>query len=279
MTVLSEYLKLLLAQPSLLVLLVTVLAVFLGAFLWKILHSKEGFLIGYGDWVVGKWQAGSDSVQQPRSRKPKSSHGAVQGLQRTCRPSAPELQTKEHLLKLSRLLDSDLAYLMTSDASEWEPKIFRAMQTIVSSAARVVCPAGHCRCGFFVPADDERHLVLVAGEGYAGSWGVYLVIDHSCAGRAFLTGEDYYCRDINTDPIYWQSSRGNRDYRSIACVPVRAGHKLIGVICLDAPEADCFTADDFAYLGIFATKLAIFSAFHGLRRGATDGRFKFMSKR
>jgi putative methionine-R-sulfoxide reductase with GAF domain len=242
-----------------------VVVVYLGVLFWKILSSEEGFLFGYGDWVVGKWQKvtrkGGPRLELAESSLRPSYHKHQLDIASMER----EKQLTDHVLRLSRLLDGDLAYLMMHDADEWETKIMRALQTLVSGVTRVVHPSGTCRCGFFILADEGEALDLVAGEGYAGMSRPQLALDRSCAGRAFQTGEYYYCRDIASDPVYWHSDRGNRDYRSIACVPVRAGQVVFGVICLDATEVNAFTPDDFAHLEVFAAKLAVFCAFHTLQ--------------
>ncbi|HEY3364482.1 MAG TPA: GAF domain-containing protein [Symbiobacteriaceae bacterium] len=264
---------------------IIVVTVYLGALLWKILRSDEGFLLGYGNWVIGKWQtlrgaktgaqpaavqtpgavpAGPQPATQPTTM-PVPTPAAEPPPQRDKKALEQALEAKDRVLTLSRLLDGDLAYLMMSDSSEWEAQIMRGMQTIVSGVTRVMNLAGRCRCGFFILDDEEQHLELVVGEGYGKAKRPRLALDHSCAGRAFLTGEDYYCRDTASDPVYWHSEQGNRDFRSIACVPVRAGRAVFGVMCLDAREPNAFTTEDFAHLEVFAVKLAAFCAFHFLQ--------------
>ncbi len=242
---------------------------FLGVLLWKIILAEEGFLLGYGKLVFGKWGA---------SRRRYASAGPAPCSVPAVPPAAePEretdraalerdLEARLGVLTLSRLLDGDIAYLMVSDAGEWESKIVRALQMLVSGVTRVVRPAGQCRCGFFILDDTEEYLVLAVGEGYRDRRRPRLALEGSCAGRAFLTGEDYYCRNIDTDPVYATSEGGRRDYRSIACVPVRAGQLVFGVICLDAPEVDAFTPEDFEHLEIFAAKAAVLCAFHTLQQ-------------
>lgn len=254
-----------------------IVTVYLLAFLWKILRSEEGFMFGYGNWVIGKWQAVKDAVKSKPAepeplQDPEPSTARLMFEPQRKRELAflqHELQVKVNVLRLSGLLDGDLAFLMMGESGDWETKVLRAFQTIVSGVTRVVRPAGHCRCGFFVLDDDEQHLVLAAGEGYPGPKYPRLALEHSCAGRAFVTGEKYYCRDIATDPVYWPSVRGNRDFRSIACTPVRAGKTVFGVLCLDAAEAGAFSTEDFAHLEIFATKLAVFCAYHA-RQGSVE---------
>jgi putative methionine-R-sulfoxide reductase with GAF domain len=223
--------------------LVVVLA-FVAALLWKILRSREGFLLGYGNWVVGKWQS---AVQSEHSARAGTIPAAPHQSKRDVALLKRSLQLRDGVLTLSRALDGDLAYLLMAGPDQWEAGFQRALQTLVSGVTQVVHPAGRCRCGFFVLDDDEQHLTLLVGEGYTGARHPRLQLD-SCAGRALLTGEDYYCRDVNHDPVYWHSGRGSRDYQSIACVPVRSGQAVFGVLCLDAERANAFTAADFAHL-------------------------------
>jgi len=233
--------------------------VYVAALLWKILRSEEGFLFGYGDWIIGKWQ------KERGNGAPYQRGGGDRRRQRETASLDRQVQAKANVLKLSRLLDGDLAYLMVNDVDDWEPKIIRALQTTVSGVTRVVRPAGRCRCGFFILDEDEQHLVMATGEGYSGDVVPRLALDHSCAGRAFMTGDNYYCRDIATDPVYWHSEHGRRNYRSIACTPVRAGNVVFGVVCIDAEEVGAFTPDDFTHLEVFAAKLAVFCALHTLQ--------------
>lgn len=249
---------------------------FVGALLWKILRSNEGFLFGYGNWIVGKWQASSPAPAQP-VQPVQVQVQAAPGIATDKPEPKRDLQSltraynlQGSVLTLSRMLDGDLAYLMMHDAADWEPKILSALQTLVSGVTRVVHPMGKCRCGFFILDDSENYLELVVGEGFQGITRPRLAVERSCAGRAFLTGEDYYCRDVSTDPVYWHSSRGKSDFRSIACVPVRAGQNVFGVLCLDAEQPNAFTTDDFANLEVFAAKLAVFCSFHALQMGVCN---------
>ncbi|MDB4894965.1 MAG: hypothetical protein JWN15_1227 [Firmicutes bacterium] len=261
----------LLLSPLFLGLCAVVIAIFVAAFLWKILRAEEGFLFGYGNWVVGKWQAVKGTPAcGPEILETAGTVGTAAVVGR--HPAAPRhgtceqgLHVERSVLTLSRVLDGDMAYLMVNHTDQWDTKILRILETLVSGVTRVVYVPGRCRCGFFILDEAERHLVLVAGEGYAGPRWPQLDLEHSCAGRAFLTGEEYYCRDIVSDPVYWDSARGNRDFRSIACVPVRAGRVVFGVICLDAEETDAFTQDDFVYMETFAAKLAVLCALHTLQ--------------
>jgi putative methionine-R-sulfoxide reductase with GAF domain len=262
-----DMLKLLWNTPGLAGAAALVAAAFVGALLWKILQSKEGFLFGYGDWIVGKWKATTtDSAKAPAPAAVDPGPPISESkLDANALRRAYSLQGS--VLTLSRMLDGDLAYLMMNDAGEWEPKILKALQTLVSGVTRVVHPVGRCRCGFFILDDSEQYLDLCVGEGFSGLTRPRLAVEHSCAGRAFQTGENYYCRDVTTDPVYWHSERRSREYRSIACVPVRAGQAVFGVLCLDAEQPGAFTTEDFVHLEVFAAKLAVFCAFHALQVG------------
>lgn len=254
------------------ILLAGVGVAFFVALLWKILRSEEGFLFGYGNWVIGKWQpakghghghgkagARGEAVRAEAARTETDEASSRKADQNAHKRA---LQVKGNVLTLSRLLDGDLAYLIMNNPVEWDTKFWRAVQTLISGVTRVVRISGRCRCGFFILEENGEQLVLAVGEGYPGIKRPRLGLDHSCAGRAFQTGDNYYCRNTTTDPVYWHSERGNKDFRSIACVPVRAGAAVFGVICLDATEPDAFTTDDFVHLEVFAAKLAVFCAVH-----------------
>lgn len=238
--------------------------------LWKILRSEEGFLFGYGNWVVGKWQKGRQAApgeamppapQQPQ-RRPLSADQALQALQ-------ADLALKTGVLSLAKALDADMAAMMLREADAWPEKLWRALQTLVSGVTRVVHPSVSCRAGFFALDEDEAHLVLWVGEGYQYGRRPRLAIENSCAGRAFTTGTSYYCKNIRTDPVYFQSSAGSEEYLAIACVPIQTSGQIFGVLCVDAKTADAFTPADFEHLEVFAAKLAVFLAFHSLHAGGT----------
>lgn len=256
MAELAATIQRLLNSPLGAVLAVMMAALFLGTFLWKIIRSDEGFLLGYGNWVFGKWQANRDPPFPPQPVLPPLAPPPVEAAS-TKKQRDRTLQVAGDALRLSRMLDGDLAYTLASPGVDWAEQLSRHCQTLISGIPKVIRPGCRCRCGFFVPDGQNSRLVLAVGEGFKNRPKLSM---ESCAGRAFLTGEDYYCKDIMTDPVYWQSASGNRDFRSIACVPVRAGRTIFGVICLDGERPEAFTPDDFAHLETFAVKLALICA-------------------
>lgn len=257
----------LLNSPLGAVLAVILAALFLGTFLWKIIRAEEGFLLGYGNWVFGKWQANRDP---PVAHHPPAAHHPPVPRQTCAAPACAAndtaadrwmrertLQVADDALRLSRMLDADLAYTLANPGVDWVTQLGRHCQALITGIPKVIRPGCRCRCGFFIPDPQSGKLVLAVGEGFRSRPKLNM---ESCAGRAFLTGEDYYCKDTLTDPVYWQSASGSREFRSIACVPVRAGRTIFGVICLDAERPDAFTPEDFAHLETFAAKLALICA-------------------
>lgn len=237
--------------------------IFLIAFLWKIIRSDEGFLFGYGNWVFGKW------IKRP-SAPAAAEPGAIHPPQPEPPPPATlkaDLALKTAVLGLSKALDADMAALMMQGADAWSEKLWRALQTLVSGVTRVVQPAVSCRAGFFALDEDEAYLVLWVGEGYQYGRRPRLAIENSCAGRAFTSGATYYCKNIRTDPVYFQSTGGSEEYLAIACVPVQTSGQIFGVLCVDAKVDGAFTQADFEHLEVFAAKLAVFLAFHTLHSG------------
>lgn len=247
---------------------------FVLALLWKILRSEEGFLFGYGNWVVGKWQKGrplaSGEAAQTAAHhhrqpsRPAVGDQAIKDLQ-------ADLARKTGVLSLAKALDADMAAMMLREADAWPEKLWRALQTLVSGVTKVVQPSVSCRAGFFALDEDEAHLVLWVGEGYQYGRRPRLAIENSCAGRAFTTGANYYCKNIRTDPVYFQSTTGSEEYLAIACVPIQTSGQIFGVLCVDAKTADAFSPADFEHLEVFAAKLAVFLAFHSLHAGASRG--------
>jgi|GEM_PF-3832084 len=273
MAELAAAIQRLLNSPLGAVLAVILAALFLGTFLWKIIRAEEGFLLGYGNLVFGKWQANRDPpVRHPAlvshpgpATSPASVHHhacPAPACQASDSPASRQtcertLQVADDALRLSRMLDTDLAYTLASPGVDWAAQLGRHCQTLVAGIPKVIRPGCRCRCGFFIPDPQSGKLVLAVGEGFRSRPRLNM---ESCAGRAFLTGEDYYCKDTLTDPVYWPSASGSREFRSIACVPVRAGRTIFGVICLDAERPDAFTQEDFGHLETFAAKLALICA-------------------
>lgn len=242
---------------------------FVLALLWKIVRSDEGFLFGYGNWVVGKWQKGrplapGEAAQPPQ---PRWSIGPAHGME----DLRAALALKTGVLSLAKALDADMAAMMLREADAWPEKLWRALQTLVSGVTKVVQPSVSCRAGFFALDEDDAYLVLWVGEGYQYGRRPRLAIENSCAGRAFVTGANYYCKNIRTDPVYFQSTTGSEEYLAIACVPIQTSGQIFGVLCVDAKTADAFTPADFEHLEVFAAKLAVFLAFHSLHAGAPKG--------
>jgi putative methionine-R-sulfoxide reductase with GAF domain len=245
--------------PWLVVFVALLLAAYLITLVYKILSAEEGFVLGYKGWVLGKW------IKPPRRI---SVGRSTQGFPlRRLRQEKEELEAsgriKREMILLTRLLDADLAYLMANERVEWESGLRRLVQILVSGVARIVRVDSSHRCGFFIREDDGAHLVLSVGEGYQGP--VRLPVDFSCAGRAFQTGETYYCRDLLHDPIWNHVVRGRAQYRSVACVPVRAAQVLWGVLCVEAEEPEAFTRDDLLCLEMYAAKLAVICSLHSLQ--------------
>lgn len=261
MTELAAAIQRLLTSPLGAVLAVILAALFLGTFLWKIIRAEEGFLLGYGNLIFGKWQANRDPpfIRPAPVVRQTCAAPACQPSDAAakCRASERTLEVADDALRLARMIDADLAYTLTNPGVDWAAQLGRHCQALIAGIPKVIRAGCRCRCGFFIPDPESGKLVLAVGEGFRKRPRLNM---ESCAGRAFLTGEDYYCRDTLTDPVYWPSASGSREFRSIACVPVRAGRTIFGVICLDAERPDAFTSEDFAHLETFAAKLALICA-------------------
>lgn len=242
--------------PWLAIVAIAVIGTYAGILIYKLLRAEEGFVLGYKGWVLGKWT-------RPTRFRAKT-QDPLRRLRRQNEALEASGRSRKEVILLSRLLDADLAYLLVNERLDWERKLQRLVQSLVSGVACTIAAAGPYRCGFFILEDDNAHLVLAVGEGHDVA-PFRLPLDRSCAGRAFQTGETHYCRDLETDPIWSRMLRGPCSYRSLACVPIRAGQVVWGVLCMEAQEPDAFAADDLLYLEMFAAKLAVICSFHSLQ--------------
>lgn len=69
-------------------------------------------------------------------------------------------------------------------------------------------------------------------------------------GRAYRTGQYYYCNDIANDPIMvtWAPRALERGFRSSIALPVKAEAKVVSVVTLYAPQPFFFTDEEIRLL-------------------------------
>ncbi|MDB4896000.1 MAG: putative signaling protein [Firmicutes bacterium] len=76
-------------------------------------------------------------------------------------------------------------------------------------------------------------------------------------GRAYTSGEHYYCRDTTQDPNFQPNPYSTHSFRSILCIPIKAYGSVQGVLQIDAVKPNAFTIDDIQTLHAFARYIAV----------------------
>ena len=77
-------------------------------------------------------------------------------------------------------------------------------------------------------------------------------IDGSFAGLAYATGEMVYSADVSTDERFAPHANADRPYASLACVPLRCGTDIVGVLSALSTRANSFTESDLQFMTVIA---------------------------
>lgn len=213
---------------------------------YKLARSEEGFVVGYRGWAFGKWQKSAAFVRL---------RGDFERLK-------ANIRLKTEVIILCRLLDADVAYLIASGDASRKGRMDRVREALVSGVARVVVPGVPHRAGFFVPLDAGEHLSLLCMAGYSqeAQDNLRVPVVGTVTGHCFRTGEAITCQDVTADPLYGFAAAQRPLYRSVLCLPVKAGDLRFGVLAVEAEPAGAFSGDDVLYLEQFAAKLAVVQA-------------------
>ena len=213
--------------------------------LYKLARSEEGFIVGYRGWALGKWQKSAAFVR----------------LRADFERLKANVRLKTEVIILSRQLDADIAYLLAGGAIR-RSRMDKIRAALISGVARVVVPSVPHRAGLFVPGSSGEHLILYCMAGYTQEAQDHLRVPvaGTVTGRCFRTGEAITCQDVANDPLCPKAATQRPLYRSVLCMPVRAGRMLYGVLAVEAEPSGAFSGDDVLYLEQFAAKLAVLEA-------------------
>ncbi|HXF49415.1 MAG TPA: GAF domain-containing protein [Verrucomicrobiae bacterium] len=81
-----------------------------------------------------------------------------------------------------------------------------------------------------------------------------LEVGVSIAGQAAQTAQPILVRDLETDPRFARASREKYETKSLLCVPLKLGEKVLGVLNLaDKKDASSFSEEDLNLLSAFAS--------------------------
>jgi len=242
---------------------VAVVFVYLVIVFYKIARSEEGFIVGYRGWALGKWQKSA----------------AFAHLRTDFERLKANVRLKTEVIILSRLLDDDVAYLLSSGETLRKGRMDRIREALISGVSRVVVPGIPHRAGLFVPGSMGENLTLLCTAGYSQEAQDHLrvPITGTVVGHCYRTSEAITCQDVTIDPLFPHAAAQRPLYRSVLCLPVKAGRSLYGVLAVEAEPAGAFSGDDVLYMEQFAAKLAVLQALsQRARRGG--GRREGLSK-
>lgn len=128
---------------------------------------------------------------------------------------------------------------------------------------------GRCRVAIFVPDKTGTHLRILRGSGYSpdGQKNLRLPME-SAAGIAYKEKRTIVINDLTKKdelniPFYKPPEQ--KDYLSLACVPIVFFNESIGVLNIDCWEKDAFSSDEKAYLEYFANQMALLVAVYRLQ--------------
>ncbi|MGH8003263.1 MAG: GAF domain-containing protein, partial [Limisphaerales bacterium] len=132
-------------------------------------------------------------------------------------------------------------------------KLEGLLQRIVTLAAGVL----GAKVGSMMLLDPEgKYLSIRAALGLSPEIieSTRLEVGASIAGQAAQTGFPILVKDLETDPRFARASRQKYETKSLLCVPLKLGEKVLGVLNLaDKKDASSFTEEDLNLLSAFAS--------------------------
>ncbi len=139
-----------------------------------------------------------------------------------------------------------------------ETKVRMLAQQVLAGLPQTIRSQSHHRCGVFVMDNQAGGLKIWESVGYSeGAVNNMTLGLATCAGEAYTSGEVYYCRNTATDRKWSRLPSATHQYKSIACIPIKAGHRTLGVLNIDAVEAEAFDDDDLVHLQLFSSQFAV----------------------
>jgi len=128
-----------------------------------------------------------------------------------------------------------------------EDKLIKRAGTIIQ---RILSPD---RCTFILLSNDERYLyVHPASLGHSGEQQTIYPIEHGTIGAVVITGQPVRVHDTRRSKHYPPL---DAEMRSVLCVPMKIGQRVIGVINLESARPGQFTEDDERLLTTIAGQL------------------------
>lgn len=175
----------------------------------------------------------------------------------------------EHKVKIMQYLDQVNKYsqkvfeLFNQGKNEIEKLFHSAVDYILPNIVHAVRDgkSGRCRIAIFVPDKTGTHLHILRGNGYSPEEQRDLKLPmESAAGIAYKEKRTIVINDVSKKDelnIPFYKPPDQKDYLSLACVPIVFFNESVGVLNIDCSEKDAFSSEDKSYLEYFANQMAL----------------------
>ncbi len=163
----------------------------------------------------------------------------------------PEHKTKRLLQELS--IFGDVARALTSDLS-----LDSVLQTIINRIAKFFRP-DNCTLMLVDEQKDELYSVIAVGDTAEILKSARLKVGEGIAGWVAKHGESIIVPDVYTDPRFAQrlDEMAKWKTKSIVCVPLQTGGRVLGVISLINCAKESFGEHEMLFLHALCDYAAI----------------------
>ena len=192
---------------------------------------------------------------------PLQGDGEVLGSLLCCGP-CPSSRDMQLLNMLAERISHRLQQLQGSGASQKSPALFaeefrpllalnkpqELCERILKHAVSLV-PAGKASLMLLNSSGSKLHLLASFGMNQAMAADLCVPADQGIAGQVLQNGQPLLVEDLEQDPRISSAPRPRFDSKSLLCMPLTAGDRQLGVICLtDRKDGRPFNEQDLALL-------------------------------
>jgi GAF domain-containing protein len=186
-----------------------------------------------------------------------------QPVRELLRKSEEDVAILSGLVPFISMLHAELADLFAELAvrpTAAPDRIANLYRSVLAGIMQVLRANGYHRAGILFPetVHGEQQLGLAWTLTHSTSARKRLKFGlNTIPGRAYTSGEHYYCRDTAQDPNFQPNPYSTHSFRSILCIPIKAYGSVQGVLQIDAVKPNAFTIDDIHTLHAFARYIAV----------------------
>lgn len=215
----------------------------------QFLVDTAPLFLGFFAWLAGRRQQRADRLYQE----------VQQGLQERV-ALIERLQKSE--VELKSAVERRLVQLRTAALVAQQAVALRDLTELLDQTAEVISEKfGFYHVGIFLIDANGEYAVLQAANSPGGqrmlSRGHRLKVGElGIVGYVAARGEARIALDVGQDAVYFNNP-DLPETRSEMALPLKVGHRIIGVLDVQSQEASAFDAEDAVTLQIMADSLAI----------------------